>query len=129
MLTGGPPLASVPVLGFLILLTTIYATYESFAQYLKCLTAVLFAYIVTAFLARPDWRQVALATFVPRLHWDPLYVTTMVAVLGTTISPYLFFWQASHEGEEENARGRRTVTQPGRGTPHHLADPRAHVAT
>ena len=129
MLTGVPPLASVPVLGFLILLTTIYATYASFAQYLKWLTAVLFAYIVTAFLARPDWRQVALATFVPRLHWDPLYVTTMVAVLGTTISPYLFFWQASHEVEEEKARGRRTVAQRRGATAHELADARLDVAT
>ncbi len=129
MLTGVPPLASVPVLGLVILLTTVYASYASFAQYLKWLTGALFAYVVTAFLARPDWRQVALATLVPRLSWDSLYVTTMVAVLGTTISPYLFFWQASHEVEEEKARGRRTVAQRRGATEHELADARLDVVT
>src|SRR5881409_1747480 len=97
MLTGVPALVSVPVLGLVIMLTTIYTTYATFAQYLKWLTATLFAYVVTAFLARPDWRQVAAATLVPRLSWDSFYLTTALAVLGTTISPYLFFWQASHE--------------------------------
>ena len=129
MLTGVPPLVSVPALGLLILLTTVYTTYASFAQYLKWLTAVLFAYILTAFLARPDWWQVAVATFVPRLGWDSLHMTTMVAVLGTTISPYLFFWQASHEVEEEKARGRRTVAHRRGATAHELADARLDVAT
>jgi NRAMP (natural resistance-associated macrophage protein)-like metal ion transporter len=129
MLIGVPPLVSVPVIGLLILLTTIYASYARFAQYLKWLTAVLFAYVVTAFLARPDWRQVAFATFVPRLRWDSVYVTTMVAVLGTTISPYLFFWQASHEVEEEKAQGRRTLTQRRGASAHELADARLDVVT
>ena len=129
MLTGVPALVSVPVLGLVILLTTIYTTYATFAQSLKWLTAVLFAYVVTAFLAKPDWQQVAVATIVPRLRWDSLYMTTMVAVLGTTISPYLFFWQASHEVEEEKARGRRTVTQRRGATAHELADARLDVAT
>src|SRR5437870_4656859 len=129
MLTGVPPLVSVPVLGLLILVTTVYASYASFAQYLKWLTAVLLAYVVTAFLARPDWRQVVLATFVPRLGWDSLYVTTMVGVLGTTISPYLFFWQASHEVEQEKAQGRRTLAQRRGATAHELADARLDVFT
>jgi NRAMP (natural resistance-associated macrophage protein)-like metal ion transporter len=129
MLIGVPPLVSVPVIGLLILLTTIYASYARFAQYLKWLTAVLFAYVVTAFLARPDWRQVGFATFVPRLRWDSVYVTTMVAVLGTTISPYLFFWQASHEVEEEKAQGRRTLTQRRGASAHELADARLDVVT
>jgi NRAMP (natural resistance-associated macrophage protein)-like metal ion transporter len=129
MLIGVPPLVSVPVIGLLVLLTTIYASYARFAQYLKWLTAVLFAYVVTAFLARPDWRQVALASFVPRLRWDSVYVTTMVAVLGTTISPYLFFWQASHEVEEERAHGRRTLAQRRGASAHELADARLDVVT
>jgi len=129
MLTGVPALVSVPVLGLVILLTTIYTTYATFARSLKWLTAVLFAYVVTAFLAKPDWRQVAVATIVPRFSWDSLYMTTMVAVLGTTISPYLFFWQASHEVEEEKARGRRTLTQRRGATAHELADARLDVAT
>ena len=127
--TGVPSLASVPAFGLVILLATVYMTYARFAQYLKWLTAVLFAYIIAAFLARPDWRQVAVATLVPSLRWDALYVTTLVAVLGTTISPYLFFWQASQEVEEEKARGRRTVAQRRGATVHELADARLDVGT
>jgi len=129
MLTGLPAIVSVPVLGLLVLLTTIYTSYATFAQYLKWLTAVLFAYVVTAFLARPDWSEVAVATLVPRLSWDSLYITTMVAVLGTTISPYLFFWQASHEVEEEKAQGRTSVAQRRGATDHELADARLDVLT
>ena len=129
MLTGLPAIVSVPMLGLLVLLTTIYTSYATFAQYLKWLTAVLFAYVVTAFLARPDWWEVAVATLVPRLSWDSLYITTMVAVLGTTISPYLFFWQASHEVEEEKAQGRTSVAQRRSATDHELADARLDVLT
>jgi NRAMP (natural resistance-associated macrophage protein)-like metal ion transporter len=129
MLTGVPPLVSVLVWGLLILLATIYSAYTTLAQYLKWLTAALFAYVVTAFLAKPDWGEVARATLIPHLRWDSLYVTTMVAVLGTTISPYLFFWQASHEVEEEKAQGRRTVAQRRGATAHELSDARLDVAT
>jgi NRAMP (natural resistance-associated macrophage protein)-like metal ion transporter len=129
MLTGVPTIVSVPVFGLVILLATIYTTYATFARSLKWLTAVLFAYVATAFMARPDWRQVVVATFVPRLGWDSLYMTTVVAVLGTTISPYLFFWQASHEVQAEKAIGRRTLAQRRGATPHELADARLDVAT
>ena len=129
MLTGVPLLVSVPLFGLAILLATVYMTYARFAQYLKWLTAVLLAYVITAFLAKPDWRQVAVATLVPSLRWNGLYVTTLVAVLGTTISPYLFFWQASQEVEEEKARGRRSVAQRRGATMHELADARLDVAT
>ena len=129
MLIGVPALVSVPIVGALILISTIYSTYATFARYLKWLTAVLLAYVVTAFLAKPDWGQVALATLMPRLQWDSLYVTTMVAVLGTTISPYLFFWQASHEVEEEKAQGRRSLAERRGATAHELADARLDVGT
>jgi len=129
MLTGVPLLVSVPLFGLAILLATVYMTYARFAQYLKWLTAVLLAYVITAFLAKPDWRQVAVATLVPSLRWNGLYITTLVAVLGTTISPYLFFWQASQEVEEEKARGRRSVAQRRGATMHELADARLDVAT
>jgi len=129
LITGVPSLVSVPVFGLAILLVTVYSTYARFAQYLKWLTGVLFAYIVAAFLAKPNWRQVAVATVVPSLRWDALYVTTLVAVLGTTISPYLFFWQASQEVEEEKARGKRTVTQRRGATAHELRDARLDVFT
>jgi len=127
MLTGVPPLVSVPVLGMLILLGTVYAAYATFARYLKWLTAALLAYVITAFLVKPDWGAVAHATLIPHIRWDSLYVTTMVAVLGTTISPYLFFWQASHEVEEEKAQGRRTVAARHGASAHELTDARLDV--
>ena len=129
MLTGLPTVVSVPVIGLDVLLATVYTSYATFARWLQWLTAVLIAYVVTAFLAAPDWRQVLAATFVPRLAWDSVYMTTAVAVLGTTISPYLFFWQASHEVEAEKALGRHSVAQRRGATAHELADARVDVAT
>src|SRR5262245_25880144 len=129
MLTGVPRLVSVPVLGLLILIATIYAAYATLARYLKWLTAALLAYVIAAFLVKPDWGEVARATLIPHMRWDALYVTTMVAVLGTTISPYLFFWQASHEVEEEKAQGRRTVAARRGASAQELADARLDVTT
>ena len=65
--------------------------------------------MVAAFLAHPDWRAVLRATLVPRVEWSSAFLATFVGILGTTISPYLFFWQASQEVEEAQARGRGTV--------------------
>src|SRR5207244_9316088 len=73
------------------------------------LTLVLFAYVLAAFLAHPQWNEVLKATFIPSLRLDANYIATVLGVLGTTISPYLFFWQAAQEVEEERAMGRRTV--------------------
>ncbi|HET7875829.1 MAG TPA: divalent metal cation transporter [Methylomirabilota bacterium] len=129
MLTGLPSLVFVPLFGLGILWVTVYTSYATFARYLKWLTSVLFAYIIAAFLAKPDWSHVLWATFVPTLRWDPAYLATLVGVLGTTISPYLFFWQASQEVEEEKERGRRTLAQRRGATPHELADARLDVAT
>jgi Mn2+/Fe2+ NRAMP family transporter len=77
----------------------------------KWLTLVLFAYVITAFLARPDWAQVLRATFVPDIRWTREYLSVLVGILGTSISPYLFFWQAAEEVEEEKAGGRRTLAE------------------
>jgi len=129
MLIGVPSLASIPVIGAVILLATVYLNYRRFAQYLKWLTAVLLAYVLAAFLAKPDWRRVAVATFTPSLVWDTTYITTLVGVLGTTISPYLFFWQASHEVEQEKSQGRRTLAQRRGAAAHELADARLDVFT
>jgi len=81
------------------------------ARVLKWLTLVLFAYVITAFLAQPDWMKVLHATFVPHLEWTSSYMAVLVGILGTTISPYLFFWQAAEEVEEERELGRATVQQ------------------
>ena len=95
MLTGGPALPWVPVFGLSILAATVYTRYATFARYLKWLSVVLFCYVGSAILARPDWLEAIRATLVPRLSFDQDSVSTLVAIFGTTISPYLFFWQAS----------------------------------
>jgi Mn2+/Fe2+ NRAMP family transporter len=66
----------------------------------------LVAYIGSAFFARPDWGEVLAATLVPTIRFDQAFLLTLVAILGTTISPYLFFWQATQEVEEEESMGR-----------------------
>ena len=129
MLTGLPRLVWVPIFGLGIVLVTVYASYAAFARGLKWLTGVLFAYVAAAFLARPDWPAAVLATITPRLEWGAVSIATLVAILGTTISPYLFFWQASQEVEEEKARGRRTLTQRRGASRHDLADAALDVNT
>lgn len=99
----------VVVFGTAIGGATILFRYYQIANILKWLALTLFAYIITTFLIGPDWRSVGYATFVPSLPKGHDGWATLVAILGTTISPYLFFWQASQEVEEEKALGRRMV--------------------
>ena len=129
MLTGLPALPFVVVFGVGITFITIYLSYATFAQTLKWLTAVLFAYIVAALMARPQWAAVLKATVVPDFHWNQSSVGTLVGILGTTISPYLFFWQATQEVEEEKSLGRKTLAQRRGATLHELGDARLDVST
>jgi len=128
-LTGVTSGLWVPVFGLLVLAATIYTSYATFALWLKWLTAVLFAYVISAFLAHPNWANALRDTLVPRLSLDAAFVSTLVGILGTTISPYLFFWQASQEVEEERALGRRTVRERHGATDHELRDVRRDVVT
>lgn len=99
------------VLTFAVLITwaTVKLRYSQIANVLKWLVLVLFAYPITAFVVGLDWLQVARSTFVPSVPHTQQEWSTIVAILGTTISPYLFFWQASEEVEEEKAEGRSTL--------------------
>ncbi len=99
--------------GCAITLATIWFRYHRIAAILKWLALTLFAYVVTAFVVGPDWRAVAHDTFIPSLPKGHAAWAMMVAILGTTISPYLFFWQASQEVEEEKAVGRRLIARKG----------------
>jgi Mn2+/Fe2+ NRAMP family transporter len=100
----------VPV-SLLIVLVQFWGSYRLIVRLFKWLTLALFAYVAAAFLAAPPWRQVITATFVPHLSLDATYLTTLVAIFGTTISPYLFFWQTSQEVEEEINMGRKSLGQ------------------
>lgn len=129
MLTGLSRLVWVPVFALTIVLVTVYARYEAFARALKWLTGVLFAYVAAAVLAQPDWSAALRATVTPRFDAEATSIATLVAILGTTISPYLFFWQASQEVEEEKALGRHTLAQRRGATAHDLADAALDVNT
>jgi Mn2+/Fe2+ NRAMP family transporter len=83
------------------LLLQIFIPYSRYVRVLKWLTLSLLAYVATAFVIHIPWTQVVINTLLPHLSWQPAYITTVVAVFGTTISPYLFFWQASQEVEEQ----------------------------
>jgi NRAMP (natural resistance-associated macrophage protein)-like metal ion transporter len=101
----------VVAIAVLIVVVQVWGSYRALARIFKWLTLTLFAYVGAAILARPPWREVLKATLIPHLSWDGKYLTTLVAILGTTISPYLFFWQASEEVEEERKMGRRTLEE------------------
>ncbi|HET7224587.1 MAG TPA: divalent metal cation transporter [Candidatus Eisenbacteria bacterium] len=94
-----------------IVLLQVFGSYRLIARTFKWLALALLAYIGSAFFARPAWREVLRGTVIPTFRASPEFVAMFVALLGTTISPYLFFWQASQEVEEEITVGRVTVRQ------------------
>ena len=111
MLSGIKSQVFVVVFAVLISWATVRLHYHQIANVLKWLVLVLFAYPVTAFVAGADWSRVLRATLVPTMPHSRDEWSTLVAILGTTISPYLFFWQASEEVEEEKAAGQSTLAQ------------------
>jgi len=101
LLTGVNALWFVPFFTVLILALLVFASYRHMTSIFKWLTLVLFAYVAAAFFARPHWRDVAMGTFAPHIAISRDYLLMIVAILGTTISPYLFFWQAAQNAEQE----------------------------
>ena len=120
LLTGLNSRVYVVCFGLLIAFATVRLRYVTLANTLKWLALVLLAYVITAFMVGPQWKQVAHDTFVPRVP-DRSAWSMVVAILGTTISPYLFFWQASQEVEEEKAMGRATVAKRRGATPDEMS--------
>ena len=103
LIAGGPALVYSLLLALISLGLQIWIPYARYSQVLKWMTLSLFAYVATAFVVRVPWARALQGTFVPSLSWNAAYLTGLLAVLGTTISPYLFFWQASAEVEEMKA--------------------------
>ena len=101
LLIGGP--RGFYVILFAAACTTleIFSSYERYVKILKWMTLSLFAYVATALIVHVPWGEVAYDTIVPQMSWQKDYIVVIVAVLGTTISPYLFFWQSSEEAEDE----------------------------
>ena len=102
---------SVLVIGFAVLmvLMQIFLPYAKYARYLKWLAMVLLAYVASALLAHLNWGTVLHATVNPSIHWSKEQLILICAILGTTISPYLFFWQTSQENEEQILQGKTTL--------------------
>ncbi len=113
MITGVSAFLWTPLYTAIIIAFLFWSSYRQIARIFKWTTLVLLAYVITAFFVRVDWHQALLATLLPHPVWSHDYLEVLVGVLGTTISPYLFFWQASQEVEEQRAMGR-TLAQ-GRG--------------
>ncbi len=127
MVTGLSSHFFVIAFALIISWATIRLRYYHIAQLLKWLCLVLFAYLLAAFHLKPNWVQVAHAAFVPSLPKSKDAWQMLVALLGTTISPYLFFWQASQEVEHEKAAGRNTIRKRRGATESELADRRFDV--
>ena len=89
----------------------IFIPYQQYAKVLRLLTLTLLAYVIGAFFTSQDWGKALQNTLIPTFHFDKAYLLNLVAILGTTITPYLFFWQASEEVEEEINEGKMTETQ------------------
>ena len=109
LLTGTPSFIWVLAFGIGITIATVRLRYAAIANALKWLALILAVYVIAAIDVRPDWHAVLRATAVPNLPHGRDAWATLVAILGTTISPYLFFWQASQEVEEEKAGGQLTL--------------------
>ncbi|MEK7648244.1 MAG: divalent metal cation transporter [Patescibacteria group bacterium] len=104
MVTGLPFVWCLILLTAIVLGLVIFLTYSTYAKVLKWLTLALFAYVAVVFAVKVDWAVVLTHTFVPHITWSKEFVMMLVALLGTTISPYLFFWQADEEVEEAIAQ-------------------------
>ena len=101
---GFPAIAATLAFAVFIIAAEIFIPYRKYSKVLRYLTLSLFAYIITAVIAGGNWIQIATASFVPHIEFNSQFAMMFVAIFGTTISPYLFFWQASEEAEEDVAK-------------------------
>jgi NRAMP (natural resistance-associated macrophage protein)-like metal ion transporter len=129
MLTGISSFYWTPLYAIFIGSFLVWWSYYTIARIFKWLTLVLFSYVLAAIFAKPDWPAVLHATFLPHVEWTGLYWATLVGIFGTTISPYLFFWQASQEVEEEREHGELTIESRRGATDFELRKSRNDVVT
>ena len=109
LVTGIRALIWIPVYACFIIGLLVWISYKLMTRIFKWMTLVLFAYVFASLYAHVDWRHALSVTFVPHLEWSRGFLAVLVAILGTTISPYLFFWQAAEEVEEGRIKGRGLV--------------------
>src|SRR6202045_661882 len=124
LVTGIRALFWIPFYALFIIGLLVWTSYKLIAKVFKWLTLVLFAYVLASFYAHVDWRHALAVTFVPHLEWSRGFLAVLVAILGTTISPYLFFWPAAEEVEEKQAKDQ-PLAHPKKTTPGDLKTARA----
>lgn len=107
LLVGGPGILYVLVFGVTSVVAQVFLNYARYSAILKWLTLSLFAYVAALFFAKVSWVEALMGLAVPQVQWTPAFLTTLVAILGTTISPYLFFWQASQEAEDQRVDAKK----------------------
>jgi NRAMP (natural resistance-associated macrophage protein)-like metal ion transporter len=103
LLVGGPAHGYAVAFGLVSIGLQVFVPFPRYSPILKALTLAVFAYVVTVFVVKVPWGEVVYRTLIPSISFEAGYVAAVVAVFGTTISPYLFFWQASQEVEEQRA--------------------------
>jgi NRAMP (natural resistance-associated macrophage protein)-like metal ion transporter len=103
LIAGGGAHWYAAAAGLLSVALQVWLPYQHYVRVLKWLTLALLAYVLTALTLKLPWLQILHAAVLPKLSWQPDYITMVVAIFGTTISPYLFFWQASQEVEDLHA--------------------------
>jgi NRAMP (natural resistance-associated macrophage protein)-like metal ion transporter len=129
LVTRVPSGAWAVAFGTLLIVVEVFASYRLFASVVKWLCLTLFAYVVSAFVVGVDWKAALRHTVIPEIRLDRTWMATFVGFLGTTITPYLFFWQAALEVEEERAIGRTTVAKRRGATEDEIRSSRADVVT
>lgn len=119
VLPGPPKWLLIVFFAAICVYAQVFLQYTRYVAVLKWLTLALFAYFAAVMTTQVDWRALAKGLFVPELQWDKTYLTTVVALFGTTISPYLFFWQAAQEVEDIHAypHRHRLTRSPKQGPP------------
>ena len=108
LLIGGPHLVYVVLFGVICVVTQIVLQYTRYVAVLKWLTLSLFTYVAALFAVHTPWGEALKGLLVPHVQLSSAFMTTLVAILGTTISPYLFFWQAAQEAEDTRVKPERT---------------------
>src|SRR4030081_2908914 len=107
LLVGGHSIVYVLVFGVTSVVAKIFLDYKRYVAVLKWLTLSLFAYVAALAFAHVSWGEALAGVLIPKITWSADYFTTIVAIFGTTISPYLFFWQASQEAEDQRVDARK----------------------
>lgn len=108
VLIGGPGIAYVVIFGAVSVLAQIFFDYNRYVAVLKWLTLSLFAYVIALAVVKVPWTEALKGVLIPHVSWNAEFLTTLVAILGTTISPYLFIWQSSQEAEEQRIDDNKT---------------------